>query len=183
MNKELYFLRSSEQKIVTDMLHYAYRLDENSQTLQELPALSIYNDFYGLTAKDLGLYALLNHKIAGAIWTRRLNAEHNSTAFVNENTPVMSVAVLPEFRGKGVGSFMMEQFLQEAATLYDALSVNVLKDSKAIEFYKKFGFIKLQDSEQKSVVDNSELLIMVKKLEKKEISRPNDGYDPSKWMD
>lgn len=183
MQNELYFLRSSEQKIVTDMLHYAYRLDENSKTLKELPALSIYNDFYGLTRKDLGLYALSNNKIAGAIWSRKLNEQHNSTAFIDENTPVMSVAVLPEFRAQGIGSFMMNQFLQEAAALYDSMSVNVLDDSKAIKFYEKFGFVKVDNSKQKSVVDNSNIIIMVKKLEKKELIRPSDGYDSQKWMD
>jgi len=183
MNNELYFLRSSEQKIVTDMLHYAYRLDENSKTLQELPTLSIYNDFYGLTRKDLGLYALSNNKIAGAIWSRKLQVEHNSTAFIDENTPVISVAVLPEFRGRGIGSLMMNQFLQEAGALYDAISVNVLKNSRAIGFYKKFGFIEIQDSERQSVVDSAKIIIMIKKLEKKEVFRPSDGYDPQKWMD
>lgn len=183
MNKELYFLRSSEQKIVTDMIKYAYRLDNTNRSLEELPALNIYNDFYGLTAKDLGLYALVDNTIAGAIWTRKLLVEHNSTAFINESTPVLSLAVLPEYRDRGIGSFMMTQFLQEAAALYESISVNVLKDSKAIEFYEKFGFEIVVDSQTKSIVDSSEIIIMVKHLEKKELIRPSDGYDPTRWMD
>jgi len=183
MNNELYFLRSSEQKIVTDMLHYAYRLDETSQTLKDIPELQIYNDFYGLTAKDLGLYTLSNNKIAGAIWTRKLLKEHNSTAFVNEDIPVISIAVLPEFRMQGIGTFMMNQFLQEAGALYTAISVNVLKDSSTIKFYEKFAFTVIEGSEKKSVVDNSTLVTMIKQLEKKEVFRPSDGYDPTRWMD
>ena len=42
MKPTLYFLRSSEQKIVTDMLHYAMRLDEANKTLIDIPKLSIY---------------------------------------------------------------------------------------------------------------------------------------------
>ncbi len=166
MIPQLYFLRSSEQKIVTDMVKYAHS--------KEIPNLEIYSDFYGLTAKDLGLYALMDNHIAGAIWSRRLNKEHNSTAFMNENTPVMSMAVLPEFRAKGVGSFMMEQFLQEAGALYEQLSVNVYNNQKTIRFYEKFGF---------EIIENSKNIIMVKKLEKKEVFRPTDGYDPTRWMD
>ncbi|MEA1956365.1 MAG: hypothetical protein U9N02_07730 [Campylobacterota bacterium] len=60
MNKELYFLRSSEQKIVNDMVKYAHPKD--------IKDASIYTEFYGLTTKDLGLYALVDNKIAGAIW-------------------------------------------------------------------------------------------------------------------
>ncbi|MEA1891569.1 MAG: hypothetical protein U9N33_02525 [Campylobacterota bacterium] len=36
----LYFLRSSEQKITTDMLHYVMRLDEVSKRLEDIPQLA-----------------------------------------------------------------------------------------------------------------------------------------------
>lgn len=183
MSRELFFLRSSEQKIVTSMLRYAYRLDETDQTLQDVKELAIYEEFYGFTAKDLGLYALVEGEIAGAIWSRRLHSEHNSTAFLNDNIPVLSVAVVPKFRNRGVGTFMMEQFLQETAPLYEGLSVNVLSNSQVINFYKKFGFVIVEDLQRKSVVDGKEISIMKKKLEKKELIRPSDGYDPTRWMD
>jgi ribosomal protein S18 acetylase RimI-like enzyme len=161
--KELYFLRSSEQKIVNDMLKYAHNYTDD---------LAKYSDFYGLTQKDLGLYALVDNKIAGAIWSRKLLKEHFSAGFVDENTPVISMAVLPEFRDKGIGSFMMEQFLQEAGSVYEQVSIFVDNNEKTINFYKKFGFELIEDKK-----------IMVKKLEKKEIIRPTDGYDPTRWMD
>ena len=165
------------------MLHYAYRLDEVKQTLQELPALSIYNDFYGFTRKDLGLYAMVDNTIAGAIWTRKLNIEHNSNGFVDEDTPILSMAVLPKFRMNGIGSAMMEQFLQEAAALYPQISVSIVQDSKAVKFYEKFGFVKVDNSDEKSKVDNSDVFTMIKKLKQKEVERPSDGYDPRRWMD
>ena len=163
MEKELYFLRSSEQKIVKDMLKYAHNYTQD---------LDKYSNFYGLTRKDLGLYALLNNEITGAIWTRKLLTEHNSAGFIDENTPVLSIAVLPKFRNSGIGSFMMEQFLQEAGAVYEQVSVYVANDKKVINFYERFGF-EMVDSKQ----------IMVKKLIKKEIIRPTDGYDPTRWMD
>ena len=156
MNKELYFLRSSENKIVSDMVRYAYT--------EEMENLNIYSDFYGLTTKDLGLYALVDNKIAGAIWSRELNN--------NRDTPVLSVAVLPEFKGEGIGSFMMEQFLQEAAALYEQMSIDISHKNETLEFYEKFGFQRVDDS-----------FVMLKKLEKKEVFRPTDGYDPTRWMD
>ena len=155
MKPILYFLRSSEQKIVTDMVKYAYP--------QNTPNLSIYTDFYGLTTKDLGLYALVDNEIAGAIWSRELNN--------NRETPILSMAVLPKFRGKGIGSAMMEQFLQESGALYKQISLSLIDNTEVEKFYKKFGFEKL---------DNS---TMLKKLELKEVVRPTDGYDPTRWMD
>ncbi|MEA3331694.1 MAG: GNAT family N-acetyltransferase [Campylobacterota bacterium] len=156
MNKELYFLRSWEQKIVNDMVKLAHTSDTTN--------LNIYTDFYGLTTKDLGLYALVNNEIAGAIWSRKIDGD----------TPIISFAIVPKFKKQGIGIFMMEQFLQEAGALYEEISIDITHKPKAIKFYEKFGFEKIQDT-------NS--LIMIKKLEKKEVVRPTDGYDPTRWMD
>ena len=173
MDIQLYFLRSSESKIVTDMLPYAYRLDELKKSIKDVPELKKQSDFYGLTSKDLGLYALVDNTIAGAIWSREFEG----------NTPHINMAVLPAFRNQGIGSAMMEQFLQEAGVQYNALSIHLIKDSSAVKFYEKHGFEKQENLEKKSHVDKSNLVSMIKKLEKKELIRPSDGYDASYWMD
>jgi len=152
MNPTLYFLRSSESKIVKDMTSYAHK---------EAPNLDIYYDFYGLTAKDLGLYALIDSVIAGAIWTRKLDGD----------VPILSMAVLPEFRDKGIGTAMMQQFLVEAAAVSQEMQVDTYENEKTINFYEKFGFEKIAKS------------TMIKKFERQEIVRPTDGYDPRRWMD
>lgn len=163
MNKELYFLRSSEQKIVTDMSKLAFpHAKEN---------LDIYHTFYGLTPKDLGLYALVENELAGAIWSRRFNQDHNASGFIDEDTPVMSIAVVEKFKNKDIDSFMMEQFLQEAAALYGQISIEISHMPESLEFFEKFGFEKHSD------------FVLLKKLEKKEVYRPSDGYDPTRWMD
>ncbi len=179
----LYFLRSSEQKITSDMLVYAMRLHELNKTLKDFPKLDIYTKHYGLSTKDLGLYALHNQTIAGAVWIRLLRAEDGASAFVDANTPVLNIGVKPEFRGMGIGSAMLEQFLLEAGVVFEQISVSVLKDSKAVNFYEKFGFEKIEASETKSLLDGSEIFTMIKKLTKKEVIRPTDGYDPRRWMD
>ena len=155
MSRELYFLRSSEQKIVIDMFKYAQpnRSDE----------LAKYTEFFGFSDKDLGLYALVDGEIAGAIYSRRFNSDE---------APTMSVAIIPKFIRQGVGIFMMEQYLQEAGALYDEICIDITHKPKAIKFYKKFGFTK-----------NSDSFLLTKKLEKKEVVRPTDGYDPSHWIE
>ncbi len=158
MSKDLYFLRSSEQKIVENLTKIAH--PQSSQNLET------YSKFYGLTTKDLGLYALIDNVVAGAIWTRELNN--------NSQIPVLSVAVLAEFKGQGIGSFMMEQFLLEVATVYEQITIDISHKPKAIKFYEKFGFVQDKDAKE---------FILIKKLERKEIVRPSDGYDPTRWMD
>ena len=155
MNKELYFLRSSEQKIVVDMFKYAHP-DKSEE-------ISKYTEFYGLTTKDLGLYALVENEIAGAIWSRKMS---------ENEAPLLSVAIVPKFKKQGIGIFMMEQFLQEAAAQYEEIQIDISAKPKTLKFYEKFNFENL----------NSDFLLH-KKLEKKEVFRPSDGYDPTRWMD
>ncbi len=181
MNLELYFLRSSEQKIVNDMLYYAQKLDESDKTIEDIPQLEIYHNFYGLTRKDLGLYAMKDAQVCGAVWCRKLNIEHNSNGFVDEDTPVMLIAVKPEFRNQGVATFMMEQFLQEVASQHNNLSICVSHENK--KFFEKFGFEELEDLQRESYIDKTPCIVMTKALEIKEVVRPSDGYDPSKWLD
>ena len=153
MNTELYFLRSSEAKIVHDMLKYAHK--ENEENIKK------YTQFYGLTSKDLGLYALHLGEIAGAIWTREIDTK-----------PILSLALVEKFRGKGIGKQMMTQFLLEAGELYEEIRVDAY-NSDALSFYEKFGFVR----------EDASNYILSKQLEKREIVRPSDGYDPTRWMD
>jgi ribosomal protein S18 acetylase RimI-like enzyme len=155
LNIELYFLRSSEEKIVKDMLPLAHG--------KECSEFKEYTENFGLTHKDLGLYALVDNKIAGAIWSREIDSS---------SEPTLSIAVLPELRSLGIGSHMMQQFLLEAGAKYSALSTKVPEDVNAVKFYEKFGFNK------DDVTDK-----MFKSLEVQEVVRPTDGYNPKKWMD
>ncbi|MDA3909053.1 MAG: GNAT family N-acetyltransferase [Sulfurimonas sp.] len=179
----LYFLRSSEQKITTDMLRYAMRLDELNYSLADFPALKIHEKFYGLSTKDLGLYSLVENKISGAVWIRLLKPEDAAMGYVDAETPILNIAVIPELREKGIGSAMLSQFLQEAGAVFEQISLSVLQDSKAVKLFEKFGFGKVEASEGKSPIDGSKVFTMLKKLEIKEVVRPTDGYDPRRWMD
>lgn len=183
MTPTLYFLRSSEQKIVTDMLHFSARVDEVGKTLEDFRELDMYSKFYGLTAKDLGLYALVGNKIAGAVWLRELKKESNSNAYVDDKTPVLNIAVKPEFRGQGIGSAMLEQLFLEAGSFFQQISVSVLNDKKIIAYFEKLGFSQLENSSGKSPVDGAQVITMTKPISKEEVVRPSDGYDPQRWMD
>lgn len=166
------------------MLHYAMRLDDVDKTLTDVPQLAVYEEFYGFTSKDLGLYALVDNQLAGAVWIRRLNADHGSNGYIDDNIPILNIAVLPEFRAQGIGSQMVEQLFIEAGALYENISVSVVSHSPAVRFYERHGFVRVNNgSEEKSPVDGSDVITMVKKVQKGEIKRPTDGYDPRRWMD
>jgi len=179
----LYFLRSSEQRIATEMLYYASRLDETEKTLADFPNLSMYDKYYGLSHRDQGLYILSGSGVSGAAWIRLISEEKGPNAFIDVETPILTIAVKPEFRRQGIASMMLDQLLQEAGGRYKQISVSVLENSPAITFFEKFGFTKVDIPLKKSPIDDKPTITMIKVLSKEEIVRPSDGYDPTRWMD
>ena len=157
MRKELYFLRSSEQKIVTDIFHEAY-----PNLAKESAALEKYTAFYGLTRKDLGVYLLLDGTVAGAVWARK---------FQDDTFATVMLGVKAAYAFEEIAALMMEQFLVEAASQYDALRVDIADNELLQRLCSAFGFVK---------IDAKTLQL---ELEKNEIIRPSDGYDPRKWME
>lgn len=164
-NIELYFLRSFEQEIAKEILCYATNLDQENKSLNDAPELAKYVDHYGLYKTDIGVYALVNNKLAGAAWVRRLTGENNrGIGYVDEKTPELIFGVKPEFRNRGVGSKILEQLSHELAMSFSQVSLSVKKKSPALKLFKRFGFEIIQDSKPTSEDKNHDTCIMIRKL-------------------
>ena len=95
----------------------------------------------------------------------------------------MNIAVKPEFRGQGIGSAMLEQLFLEAGALYKQISVSILNNERTLNYFEKFGFTKHKVSDGKSPVNGSDVVTMIKSISNEAVTRPSDGYDPTRWMD
>ncbi|OYZ32619.1 MAG: hypothetical protein B7Y30_11015 [Campylobacterales bacterium 16-40-21] len=126
---------------------------------------NIYTHEYGFKNSDIGIYSLTENEISGAAWIRLYTESHGVKGYIDNATPVLIIGVIPDVRAQGIGS------------LIEQISVYVLSNSRTIKFYEELGFI------QQNGVNYSDGFTMVKKLTKKEITRPTDGYDPRRWMD
>ena len=101
------------------------------------PEILIYIEGFGTHAGDLGVVAEQNGMIVGAAWARIIPA----FGHVDDETPELAISVLPEFRGYGIGTKMMQKLfkvLQESG--YDRTSLSVQKDNPAVRFYKRLGY-------------------------------------------
>ena len=170
----LYFLRSSEQHIVNSMLTYAFCLDEQNKSANEFAKLDIYKTFYGLTRKDVGVYATLDNEVAGALWIRNLQDEPFAT---------LNIAVKPKFRKQGLAKAMLEQIFLEAGNFFEKIAVKIHDDKKLIKFYESFGFTLDDSFTQNSLITNKPLIIMTKTLDKNGIRDMYDDYSTCKWME
>jgi ribosomal protein S18 acetylase RimI-like enzyme len=58
---------------------------------------------------------------------------------------IIDIALLPEHRGKGIGSRVMESLLKEAGKAGKPVRIHVEKNNPALRLYKRLGFEKIED--------------------------------------
>jgi GNAT superfamily N-acetyltransferase len=77
----------------------------------------------------------------GAAWFRLFRAAEPGYGFVDEQTPELSIAVVPSRRKHGVGQELLDALVQKAkAGGHTQVSLSVEKDSPAVAFYERNGF-------------------------------------------
>ena len=109
----------------------------------EIP-LSRYVDNWGREG-DVALIAAEGPNRVGAAWFRRFTAAEPGYGFVDEQTPELTIAVVPSRRGKGAGKDLLEALLDRArADGYSAISLST--DPRQVGYYERFGFAKVGET-------------------------------------
>jgi ribosomal protein S18 acetylase RimI-like enzyme len=82
----------------------------------------------------------------GAAWYRLFKPDRRGYGFVDEQTPELSIAVVPSRRGAGIGGELMTGLLERARREgYAAISLSVAKDSPAVGLYERYGFERVDE--------------------------------------
>jgi ribosomal protein S18 acetylase RimI-like enzyme len=53
---------------------------------------------------------------------------------------IVDISILPGFRGRGAGSFLLRRLLDEAAAARKRLSIHVERENRALGLYERLGF-------------------------------------------
>lgn len=59
---------------------------------------------------------------------------------------LVSIALLPEYRNQGIGTFLIQQLLQEATQTQGSVKLQLVSDSRVFRLYERLGFVKISDS-------------------------------------
>jgi GNAT superfamily N-acetyltransferase len=130
-------LRPADQqdtRFLRDMLRHAYhwRLGD--------PDLPVYRyvQNWGRPG-DAGVIASAGPNAYGAAWYRLFPASAPGFGFVDEETPEVTVAVVPSHRGRGTGGELLDALLERArAEGFTRISLSA--ESGQTSFYEKHGF-------------------------------------------
>ncbi len=100
---------------------------------------------------DLGFVAEVDGEPVGAAWLRRWSSDERGYGFVDEATPELSMALLPKYRGRGIGTALLRRLLQEAASAFEAVSLSVSASNAAFRLYERHGFVVVGEPEDRSM--------------------------------
>jgi predicted GNAT family N-acyltransferase len=67
--------------------------------------------------------------------------------YIDDSIPELAIAVLPEYRGRRIGTELLMKVLASAQSTYPAISLSVRADNPVVKLYQRTGFTKVEGSE------------------------------------
>ena len=142
-------LRHYEIGLLKDFLYEAIYVPEGvmppARDIIEMPELKLYIEEFGTRRGDNCLVADFGGKAVGAVWARIMD----DYGHVDDETPSIAISLYREYRGRGIGSRMMREMLEQLkAQGYKRASLSVQKANYAVKMYKKLGFVIVDEKEE-----------------------------------
>ena len=111
----------------------------------EQPELRHYFTDWGRPG-DSGVAVKQGVPTIGAAWLRLWTPDDRGYGYIDETTPELSIAVLPEYRGRGIGRQLIGRLLDQAQGRWLAVSLSVDRDNPAARLYTRLGFEVVSES-------------------------------------
>lgn len=138
----------ADREFLWEMLYQAIYTPEGepkpSRDILKEPQIAQSLDGWGREG-DTALIAVdSDNKPVGAVWVRLFDETNKTYGYIDSQTPLLGMALLPEYRGKGIGTALLGEMLRitkEAG--YGAVSLSVNPKNPALNLYRRLGFKKV----------------------------------------
>ena len=156
MNLRMMEIDASNAALLSNFLYEAIFVPSGmqppSRDILADPQLQVYVQDFGKQTGDFGLFAEVEGVIAGAVWARIME----DYGYIDNETPSLAIALYKEYRGKGVGTALLQamlKLLQEHG--YEQVSLAVQKENYAVKLYTACGFRVYRESEEEYIMVRS----------------------------
>jgi ribosomal protein S18 acetylase RimI-like enzyme len=138
-------LTIDDEPILWTMLMYAAH-ETSLTSVQSQPIFARYVERWGRLG-DIGAVASVSENEIAAAWLRLWADDDRGFGYIDPAIPELAIAVLPEYRGNGVGTTLLKQVLRSAQGLFPAVSLSVRADNPVVNLYQRLGFVEVEGSE------------------------------------
>jgi GNAT superfamily N-acetyltransferase len=148
----------SDVRFLRDMLHHAYYWREREPGEGPGP-VALYVKGWGRQG-DTALIAVDDGFPVGAAWYRLFRRDQPGYGFVDEETPELAIAVVPNRRGRGIGDALLKALYDRAKQDgHTAVSLAAERDNAPLVSYyeQKHGFRRVHEDGSDSVTMRREL--------------------------
>lgn len=137
-------LMSADQAFLWEMLYQSLYVADGSapfeRSVLNQSEIARYAKDWG-RKDDAGFVAVDEHnRPVGAIWFRLLRDEEKGFGYLDDDTPEIGMAVMPECRGQGIGTSLLSSLIEAAQGAYQYISLSVSSANPAIRLYQRHGF-------------------------------------------
>ncbi len=137
-------LLPTDEPVLWEMLYKALYVPVGEPALPrdiiQVPEIARYVQGWGRSG-DRGCLAIDDQtgEPIGAVWVRLWVGDDRGYGYVDDDTPELAIAVLPNYRNQGTGTALLTQFL---AAIPNSLSISlsVAESNPAVRLYDRFGF-------------------------------------------
>jgi GNAT superfamily N-acetyltransferase len=134
----------SDVTFMRSMLAHAYHW--RVAVLDAPIPLARYTENWG-RAGDVSVIAMEGGHSLGVAWLRLFPASAPGYGFVDEQTPELTISVVPSRRRHGLGQELLDALLERAREAgFAAVSLSVEAESPAVAFYERNGFVQVGES-------------------------------------
>lgn len=145
MNYFFKLIQRTDLSFLKDMLYYAIYVGEGnalpSRNIIYEPNLYKYIDNWD-DEKDIG-YMIVEQETnikLGVVWIRTFCKNNKGYGYISEDIPELSIAMVPEYRGKGLGTSLINYLISQLPAHIKSISLSVDTHNLAKKLYERLGF-------------------------------------------
>lgn len=147
------YMNNEETALLDDFLYEAIFIpegvEEPPKEIIKAPELQVYVKDFGKMEGDICFVAEVDKAVVGAVWVRIMD----DYGHVEDGVPSFAISLYKEYRGRGIGTAMMERMLAELRLRgYRRTSLAVQKANYAVKMYKHVGFEIIDENEEEYIM-------------------------------